>query len=126
MRDGAPHVDPVWVDLEGDLILVCTGEGALKAKNTRRDARVGLSIVAMNNPYREAALTLFTRIVDELQAVLSVERWIGTSKESRTPSIQRYVYEDRNSSAHIDIDIIGAMGLGGQDSYMVSTFAWSH
>jgi hypothetical protein len=35
---------------------VCTGEGALKAKNTRRDARVGLSVVAMDNPYQEAQI----------------------------------------------------------------------
>jgi PPOX class probable F420-dependent enzyme len=56
MRDGAPQVDPVWVDLEGDAILVCTGTGSLKAKNTRRDARVGLSVIAMDNPYREAQL----------------------------------------------------------------------
>jgi PPOX class probable F420-dependent enzyme len=56
MRDGSPQVAPVWVDLDGDLVLVSTGEGSLKAKNTRRDARVGLSIVAMDNPYREAQL----------------------------------------------------------------------
>jgi PPOX class probable F420-dependent enzyme len=56
MRDGWPHVDPVWMDLEGDSILVCTGESALKAKNTRRDARVGLSVVATDNPYQEAQL----------------------------------------------------------------------
>jgi len=56
MPDGAPQVAPVWVDLDGDLVLVGTGEASLKAKNTRRDARVGLSIVAMDNPYREAQL----------------------------------------------------------------------
>ena len=56
MADGSPQVAPVWVDLDGDLILVSTGEGSLKAKNTRRDARVGLSIVAMDNPYREAQI----------------------------------------------------------------------
>jgi len=56
MRDGSPQVAPVWVDLEGDSILVSTGEGSLKAKNTRRDARVGLSVIAMDNPYREAQL----------------------------------------------------------------------
>jgi len=56
MPDGAPQVAPVWVDLDGDLVLVSTGEGSLKAKNTRRDARIGLSIVAMDNPYREAQL----------------------------------------------------------------------
>jgi len=56
MRDGSPQVAPVWMDLEGDSILVSTGEGSLKAKNTRRDARVGLSVIAMDNPYREAQL----------------------------------------------------------------------
>ena len=56
MSDGSPQVAPVWVDLDGDLILVGTGEGSLKAKNTRRDARIGLSIVAMDDPYREAQI----------------------------------------------------------------------
>lgn len=56
MRDGAPHVDPVWIDLEGDTILVCSGAGSLKAKNTKRDPRVGLSVIAMDNPYKEAQL----------------------------------------------------------------------
>src|SRR5262249_28356250 len=52
----SPQVDPVWVDLEGDAILVCTGVNSLKAKNSRRDARVGPSIVATDNPYQEAQL----------------------------------------------------------------------
>ena len=56
MPDGSPQVAPVWVDLDGDFILVSTGEGSLKAKNTRRDARIGLSIIAMDNPYREAQI----------------------------------------------------------------------
>jgi hypothetical protein len=32
MRDGSPQVDSVWVDLEGDAILVCTGAGSLKPR----------------------------------------------------------------------------------------------
>jgi PPOX class probable F420-dependent enzyme len=56
MPDGAPQSAPVWVGLDGDRILVATGEGSLKARNTRRDPRVSLSIVAMDNPYREAQL----------------------------------------------------------------------
>jgi len=56
MRDGAPHVDPVWIDLEGETIIVCSGTGSLKARNTKRDARVGLSVVAMDNLYKEAQL----------------------------------------------------------------------
>ena len=56
MPDGSPQAAPVWVDLEGDRILVGTGEGSLKAKNTKRDARVALSLVANDNPYVEAQL----------------------------------------------------------------------
>ena len=56
MPDGAPQSVPVWVGREGDRILVCTGEGSLKAKNTRRDPRIALSIVDSSDPYREAQL----------------------------------------------------------------------
>ncbi len=38
------------VGREGDRILICTGEGSLKAKNTRRDPRVSLSIVGNGLP----------------------------------------------------------------------------
>ena len=56
MTDGSPQSVPVWVGREGDRILVCTGEGSLKAANTRRDPRVALSIVDFKNPYEEAQL----------------------------------------------------------------------
>ncbi len=52
MSDGSPHVDPVWVGREGDRIIVGTGERTLKARNSRRDHRVALSIVDMEDPYR--------------------------------------------------------------------------
>jgi PPOX class probable F420-dependent enzyme len=56
MPDGSPQNAPVWVDLDGDRILVCTGEGSLKARNTKRDPRVAVSIVAYDNPYVEAQI----------------------------------------------------------------------
>ncbi len=56
MPEGSPQSAPVWVGVDGDHILIATGEGSLKARNTKRDPRVGLSIVAMDNPYREAQL----------------------------------------------------------------------
>ena len=55
MPDGSPQSVPIWVR-EGDRILICTGEGSLKAKNTRRDPRVSLSIVDFHDPYKEAQL----------------------------------------------------------------------
>jgi len=56
MADGSPQSVPVWVGREGDRILVCTGEGSLKARNTRRDPRVALSIVDFRDPYREVQI----------------------------------------------------------------------
>lgn len=56
MPDGSPQSVPVWVGREGDHLVVCTGEGSLKAKNTRRDARVAVSIVDFTNPYEEVQI----------------------------------------------------------------------
>lgn len=56
MPDGSPQSVPVWVGRDGDRLLVCTGEGSLKGRNTRRDPRVALSIVDLHNPYEEAQL----------------------------------------------------------------------
>ena len=56
MPDGSPQSVPVWVGREGDRIIICTGEASLKARNTRRDRRVALSIVDFENPYSEAQI----------------------------------------------------------------------
>jgi PPOX class probable F420-dependent enzyme len=56
MPDGSPQSVPVWVGREDDRILICTGEGSLKAKNTRGDPRVALSIVDFHDPYKEVQL----------------------------------------------------------------------
>ena len=56
MPDGSPQSVPVWVGRDGDRIVVCTGEGSLKARNTRRDPRVALSIVDFHDPYKEAQI----------------------------------------------------------------------
>jgi len=46
----------VWIGREGDHLVICTGEGSLKAKNTRRDPRLALSIVDSTNPYEEVQI----------------------------------------------------------------------
>src|SRR5438128_10093306 len=56
LSDGSPHSDPVWIMREADRIVVCTSENTLKAKNTRRDPRVAISIVDCDDPYDEAQL----------------------------------------------------------------------
>jgi PPOX class probable F420-dependent enzyme len=56
MPDGSPQSVPVWAGREGDRIVICTGENSLKAKNTRRDPRVALSMVDFDDPYAEAQM----------------------------------------------------------------------
>jgi hypothetical protein len=36
MPDGSPQSVQVWVGLEGERILICTGENSLKARNAMR------------------------------------------------------------------------------------------
>lgn len=56
MPDGSPNATPVWVGRDGDRLIICTGESSLKAKNTRRDPRLALSIVDFTNPYEEVQI----------------------------------------------------------------------
>jgi len=56
LPDGAPLSTPVWVGREGDFVIICTEEGSLKSRNTRRDPRVAISIVDVNDPYAQAQL----------------------------------------------------------------------
>jgi PPOX class probable F420-dependent enzyme len=56
MPDGSPQSVPVWVGRENEHIVICTGENSLKAKNTRRDPRVALSVVDFGNPYEEVQI----------------------------------------------------------------------
>ncbi len=51
MKDGSPQLSPVWIDVDGDTILVNTAEGRVKHKNVSRDPRVAISVFDSANPY---------------------------------------------------------------------------
>jgi PPOX class probable F420-dependent enzyme len=52
MPDGSPQVTPVWIDFDGENLLVNTAVGRRKDKNLQRDSRVSLMLVDPDNPYR--------------------------------------------------------------------------
>ena len=52
MPDGRPQVTPVWVDLDGDQVVINSAKGRQKDRNLRRDPRVALAIIDPDNPYR--------------------------------------------------------------------------
>ena len=51
-KDGSPQVTPVWIHMEGDLIIVNTEVGRVKQLNVERDPRVSISLVDRNDPYK--------------------------------------------------------------------------
>ena len=51
MSDGSPHIAPLWVDTDGQNILINTEEGRVKTANMRRDARVAVGVFDAANSY---------------------------------------------------------------------------
>lgn len=52
MPGGEPQVTPVWIDYDGQRVVINTAAGRQKDVNLRRDGRVSLSIIDPDNPYR--------------------------------------------------------------------------
>ncbi len=50
MPDGSPQVTPMWVDTDGEHILVNTADGRTKTRNVRRNPRVAVSVADPENP----------------------------------------------------------------------------
>jgi PPOX class probable F420-dependent enzyme len=66
MPDGSPQVSPVWLDRDGDYILVNSAKGRVKDKNMRRDPRVAIAVLDPENPYRY--MEIRGRVVDITEA----------------------------------------------------------
>ena len=89
MADGSPHVSPVWVDREGDLILVNTAEGRAKAKYLKTNHRVALSVFNQQNPYEKVVikgrvLDMTKKGAEEHNSKMSV-KYLGTSNNPHRP-----------------------------------------
>ncbi|MBB4664093.1 PPOX class F420-dependent oxidoreductase [Conexibacter arvalis] len=55
-RDGTPHVAPVWVDVEGDTVVLNSAKGRVWPANLRRDPRVTLTIANRENQYEYVSI----------------------------------------------------------------------
>jgi PPOX class probable F420-dependent enzyme len=56
MPDGSPQVTTIWVDTDGEHVVVNTALGRQKPRNLERDRRVAISVVDRNNQYRQAMI----------------------------------------------------------------------
>jgi PPOX class probable F420-dependent enzyme len=55
--EGAPHGSVVWVDVDGDMILINTAEGRSKVENVRGNPRVSVSVADPDNPYDSVSVS---------------------------------------------------------------------
>lgn len=51
LPDGSPHVTPMWIGTEDDLLTMNTATGRVKYYNLRRDPRVAISVHDQRDPY---------------------------------------------------------------------------
>ena len=56
MPDGSPQVTPVWVDREGDIVVINATETRQKYRNLKRDPRVALCVFDIANPYSKVLI----------------------------------------------------------------------
>ena len=54
MPDGSPQNTQVWVDTDGEHILINTAQGRQKERNVQRDPRVAVNVVDPTNAWRIA------------------------------------------------------------------------
>jgi len=100
MPDGGPQVSPVWVDVDGDTILVNSAEGRLKDTNVRKDKRVALSVTDPDNPYNSVMIR--GRVVDitndgaDAHIDKMAGKYLGKDKYPfRSPDEKRVIYKIR-------------------------------
>jgi PPOX class probable F420-dependent enzyme len=103
MDDGSPQVTPVWVDIDGDNIILNTAEGRLKHKNISRDPRVAVSVADHSNPYK--MVTVQGTVVEQTTKGADehidkmAKKYLGLDKyPGRTPGEKRIILKIKPES----------------------------
>ena len=56
MPDGSPQVANVWIDRDGDTIILNATNSRQRTKNLKRDPRIAISIFDLTNPYQTVSI----------------------------------------------------------------------
>lgn len=63
--DGTSHVNPVWVDYDGEHIVFNTSRGRAKEQHMMREPKVTLTVWSAENPYEYVEVVGTAELVDE-------------------------------------------------------------
>ena len=94
LPDGSPHVTPVWVDHEGDIVLVNTSVGRVKQRNIEKDPRVMIAIADSKNPYDRVIIRgRVQQTYEEAEAHIDklANKYTGAKKYQRSSPTERRV-----------------------------------
>ena len=64
-EDGWPQVTPVWVDWDGEYVLLNTLRARAKPAQIERDPRVEITVYNVANPYQHVRIAGRAELVDE-------------------------------------------------------------
>jgi PPOX class probable F420-dependent enzyme len=82
MADGSPQVTQIWVDTDGEHVLLNSVPGHVKVRNIRRDPRVAVAIADPETPSHSAQVRGRVIAVTTAGAVAHIERlaqkYLGT------------------------------------------------
>ena len=108
MPDGSPQVTPIWVDFDGQHIIVNTARGRQKDRNLKKDSRVAIEIQDPDNPYRYVQVRGRVAEMTEVGADESIDKlakkYMGVDQYPyRQPGEQRVI---------VRIQVEKASGMG--------------
>jgi PPOX class probable F420-dependent enzyme len=96
MNNGSPQITPVWIDYDGQFLLINTAEGRTKQKNFARDPRVAVSVMDHNNPYN--VVSIRGRVIEQTPIGADehidelAKKYLGVDKYPfRTPDEKRII-----------------------------------
>ncbi len=97
MPDGTPQVTPVWVDYDGQHILVNSARGRQKDRNMEHNPNVAICIIDPDDPYRyfqirgrvvEITTQGAAEHIDKM-----AQKYFGRERYNHRPGEQRVLYK---------------------------------
>ncbi len=85
MRDGAPHVMPVWFVLDGDELVFNTGANTVKGRNLTRDPRASVLVDDERPPFAFVHMRGRVSLSEEPDELLRTATDIGATLHGRGP-----------------------------------------
>jgi PPOX class probable F420-dependent enzyme len=92
--DGTPQTSVIWAARDDDVLIFTTHDRRRKARNLRRDPRASATVFALDDPYRSADIQGTVELVDDPEAVLSIEltrRFVGQDPPPDPPGSHRLI-----------------------------------